>query len=100
MSGLKTSMLNMVKHLQDDDLRVLRGHTHEVFDKLWRENYMTRSEAYAWLRGELNLTKETAHIALLTREQCLTLMEKVWHYLNSVWHYLYGECDATEGDIY
>lgn len=94
MSGLKIALLSMAKHLQDEDLRVLRGRTHDVFDQLWKDHYMTRTEAYEWMQEELQLKPEQAHIAVLSREQCIYLMSCVDTFIR------YYGCDATEADIY
>lgn len=34
-------------------LRLLRIKAHKLFDKLWRENIMSRSSAYKWLMKNL-----------------------------------------------
>ena len=88
---LKVALKSMAKHLQDDDLKVLRGRTHEVFDVLWKDEYMTRSEAYRWLRKELGLAKAECHIALFDREECYLT-------INLVNDYFYSDFDCVWGD--
>jgi len=87
--NLSTQFRNLAKHLEDDDLKILRCRTHSVFDELWKDGYMTRSEAYTWLRKEMGLTKDQCHIALFDRQECYEVIKLVNDYfydpLDCVW---------------
>lgn len=43
---------------------------HEEFDKLWKDGYMTRSEAYKWLANKMNISQRKCHISKLNESQC------------------------------
>ncbi len=61
-------------------LRVARIHAHHMFDPMWKgENkvFKSRHSAYAWMRDVMRLTKDRAHIAMLTVFQCMILVEKI-----------------------
>lgn len=60
--------------LADRPLRQLRKRTHAAFDPIWQSDLMTRHEAYTWMADRLHLTREAAHIGMLTREQCERLI--------------------------
>jgi hypothetical protein len=79
---LQDQMRNLAHHLQNDDLKMLRCKAHDYFDVLWKEEYMTRSEAYKWLRKQMELTKDECHIALFNREQCHQVVKLVNEYFN------------------
>lgn len=51
------------------ETRLARKRAHEVFDPIWRENYMNRPEAYKWLAQQIGLDRMRAHIAMMTRHQ-------------------------------
>lgn len=70
------------------DLKILRGETHRVFDQLWQEGYMTRTEAYIWLSQAMHLPREKAHIEQFTHAQCYDCMRHVNKWLNSQADYL------------
>ena len=61
----------------DKETRKLRIAAHEAFDKIWKENKMTRRDSYRWLEKEMGLDSEHAHIGMFTAEQCRQLIEKV-----------------------
>ena len=43
---------------------------HDEFDKLWKEGYMSRSEAYKWLAKKLNIPRSKCHMRKLNESQC------------------------------
>jgi len=48
---------------------------HEGFDHLWSSGKMNRQQAYAWMRKHFGFGSiQDAHIALLSEDQCLSLM--------------------------
>jgi ssDNA-binding Zn-finger/Zn-ribbon topoisomerase 1 len=68
--------------------RQWRTRAHTAFDRLWKstrqsgEGLMARPSAYIWMRKELNLTTDEAHIAEFGVEQCKQLIEAVEKYLS------------------
>lgn len=62
------------KPLVDTKTINARVEAHEIFDRLWRQKFMTRTEAYAWLREELGYEK-TPHMAEMNHEQATKVVE-------------------------
>jgi len=61
--------------LADEDLSSQRKRLHEYFDPLWTETHLERQPAYDWIFGEImGLIPERRHIAMLTEEECRTLI--------------------------
>lgn len=58
----------------DKETKRWRMQAHEVFDALWEQGTITRSEAYAWLAREFG---HEAHIADMDIEQCQRVIELV-----------------------
>ncbi|MCC3679199.1 DUF3268 family zinc-finger domain-containing protein [Staphylococcus epidermidis] len=56
--------------LADKPLREARNRGKRPFERIWRERYMRRSEAYAWLAKQLQLPAEQCHFGLFDAEQC------------------------------
>lgn len=48
--------------------RSLRAEAHAIFDRLWKEGHMTRTEAYRWLASEFDLPRRRAHIGMMPRD--------------------------------
>lgn len=44
---------------------------HDAFDPLWQEGYMSRSDAYSWLAGELGIQKSDCHMVNFDEDTCL-----------------------------
>ncbi len=61
--------------LANKALRVKRIETHKVFNEIISKNIMAKREAYIWFGCKLELNSNTAHIAMLTYEQCDELIE-------------------------
>lgn len=61
--------------LANKELRLLRGQAHKVFDRLWKEGYKTRSQAYKWMSDELFLEPELCHIAMFGEELCEVIID-------------------------
>lgn len=51
------------------ETRGARSAAHRVFDPLWRNGRMSRTQAYRWLREAMGLTKEECHIGMMNAEQ-------------------------------
>ena len=58
------------------ELRILRIKAHKEFDKLWKQNVMSRDLAYQWLADYLGLKRQDAHIGMCGEYQCKALIEK------------------------
>jgi hypothetical protein len=56
--------------LANKELRALKMKAHEAFDPRWRSGEMTRSDAYAWLAGELGVSKSNCHIGMFDEVMC------------------------------
>ena len=78
--NLLAQFKNLNNTLMQDRLENLRGYTHNAFDKLWKNNYMSRTEAYVWLAAEMNLPSAKAHIEFFDREQCYKVLDIVEDY--------------------
>jgi len=50
---------------------------HEVFDILWKRGKMTRKEAYKWMRKNLSLSSEDAHISRFDIATCELLISAI-----------------------
>ena len=55
-------------------IRSARILAHNAFDVIWKGGYMPRKEAYRWLRGEMNLTKDQCHIQHMNEAGCETVI--------------------------
>jgi hypothetical protein len=56
-------------------LRKARQKAHTAFDRLWSENLMQRTEAYAWLATELGVHVKRCHIGFFDLDQCLKVAQ-------------------------
>jgi hypothetical protein len=65
----------------EDDVKLARGMAHIAFDRLWKSGHMTRSQAYAWLAYRMGMSKEQAHIANFSVEQCRYVEKITKHFL-------------------
>ena len=43
---------------------------HDEFDRLWKEGYMNREEAYTWLAKKMGISGKKCHMARLNESQC------------------------------
>jgi hypothetical protein len=55
-------------------LALARQRAHAAFDRIWKEGYLTRSEAYAWLAGERG---EVTHMLDLDVAGCEDVIKRV-----------------------
>lgn len=60
--------------LANKKLRQLRIEAHKKFDAIWRSGKIARSDAYALLAKQMKISKEEAHIAMFSTEQCNRLI--------------------------
>lgn len=56
--------------LADSLLRKLKGQAHEAFDWLWKENHMSRKDAYSWLAEKMDIPMAACHIGKFSPDQC------------------------------
>lgn len=56
--------------LANRELRRLRYEAHKVFDRLWQEGIMTKTDAYRWLSSSLCMKGEYAHIGQFSEPYC------------------------------
>lgn len=65
----------------DAATRRARHLTHELFDKLWRDGYMSRMGAYTWMQEKLGMSVDEAHIGQFDIPTCRRLYALVRDYL-------------------
>lgn len=56
--------------LANGELRIERKNTHSVFDLMWQQGHMTRSEAYHWLSLKTGLPPQKTHIGMFNLREC------------------------------
>lgn len=61
--------------LANRELRTAKLKAHLAFDPIWKDNQLTRKEAYKWLATQLNITNEQCHIGMFDVEQCNQVLE-------------------------
>lgn len=66
------------------DISYWKDQAHLYFDKIWKFEMMTRSEAYAWLAGYLNLSVEQTHVSLFDVGKCKQAIEASKMFLNDM----------------
>jgi len=54
-----------------------RNAAHTAFDVLWKERYVSRTKAYAWLQEVMNMTPDQAHMYQMTEDQCAQVIRLV-----------------------
>lgn len=62
--------------LADAELRNKRIRAHKLFDQIWKNNLMTRKEAYRWMEYVMCIPRNTGHIANFSDYRCELLMDK------------------------
>ena len=61
--------------LANSIFRTKRKETHEVFDKFWKDNHMSRTEGYKWLSEKMGLPFKSTHIGYFEIEECQKVIE-------------------------
>jgi hypothetical protein len=61
--------------LADAELRKAKNLAHTAFDPIWKENLMSRSNAYGWLSKQLNIPKHKCHIGMFDIETCKNVVQ-------------------------
>lgn|GEM_PF-1633466 len=67
----------------DSDTKRARITAHNVFDRIWKDKYMRRGDAYAWMAEQMGMEKDEAHIGRFDMEQCEKLIAIVDAYFES-----------------
>ena len=62
--------------LANAELRNKRIRAHKLFDSIWKNNLMTKKEAYRWMEYFMGLPKDEGHIAKCSDYRCEELMKK------------------------
>ena len=66
-------------NVANEVLRLKRRETHQVFDQYWQSSGLSRTKAYKWLAGQMNLPEKNAHIGGFEMEQCQRLISLCHH---------------------
>jgi ssDNA-binding Zn-finger/Zn-ribbon topoisomerase 1 len=85
----------------DKETRHARICAHRVFDRLWNAKegekpIMNRHEAYEWLRKEMKLTGDDAHIGSFSKTQCdqlQALVKAKYPRVRNAWDKISGDED-------
>ncbi len=71
------------------ELRALRRKTHYVFNKLYTSGYMTKQDAYVWLKKEMGCTMQQAHIGQFTEYNCKLVIKAAGKFMyNNPQHFM------------
>lgn len=67
--------------LADKPLRDARNRGKKPFERIWRDGYMQRKEAYAWLAKQLDIQTSECHFGLFDTTRCNQAREVCEQYL-------------------
>lgn len=67
--------------LANSELRQYKKVTHSWFDRIWKEQHMSRTEAYDWLSDELELPRDMTHIGWFNITTCKKAIQLCVKYL-------------------
>jgi len=56
--------------LANKELRYWKKEAHKFFDIIWKNEYLTRNQAYEYLAKHLNLPTEYCHIGMFSVKTC------------------------------
>ena len=62
-------------NVANEVLRLKRRETHQVFDRFWQDNGMSRTQAYKWLAKQMRLSEKDAHIGGFEMDQCQQVID-------------------------
>lgn len=88
--GCHKGSSNPLGRLASAELRKLKSEAHQAFDPIWRQKYMTRSEAYQWLADSLGIPKPHCHIGMFDESTC----KRVYTLSNDKMHELRGDYEG------
>lgn len=69
--------------LANRELREKRRQAHFALNALWENGYMTRKEAYRWLRVQFGLPADEAHIGHFSEYRCDQVISLCRRFTNS-----------------
>lgn len=70
--GCHSHTLSPLGLMAQRSVRRLRVQAHVAFDPIWKDGFMTRTEAYEWLAETFGLAYSELHIGNMTKEQLET----------------------------
>lgn len=62
-------------NVANEMLRLKRQEAHRSFDRMWRSQHMSRTQAYKWLSQQMRIPVKLAHIGGLEMDQCQKVIE-------------------------
>lgn len=62
-------------NVANETLRLKRIETHQIFDRFWKHQGMSRTAAYRWLAEAMKLPEKRAHIGGFEMDQCQKLID-------------------------
>lgn len=70
--GTYSNNIKSLGRLADSELRILRNKGHKIFDPLWKEKkvFKSQKEAYKWLSVKMDIPLEFTHFGMFTNDQC------------------------------
>lgn len=74
------------KQLVDADTHEARKLAHAVFDPIWQDGHMTRTEAYRELRRVMRISEKSCHMAKMSKEmarKAIIAAQTIWQRLGA-----------------
>jgi ssDNA-binding Zn-finger/Zn-ribbon topoisomerase 1 len=68
----------------DAELRRIRNIGHATFDRIWKEKFLTRSQAYGWLANHLLIHIDKTHFAMFDKNTALKAIQLADDYYNAL----------------
>ena len=65
----------------NEELRGWKKKVHNIFDQIWKNNFMSRSSAYFWLSEKMNRSPDYTHIGMFNIRQCKQVIDISRKYL-------------------
>ena len=84
--GVHKGTTRPLGRLANRELRKLKVDAHNCFDRLWKEKYFTRQEAYIFLQKKLKIEKQFCHIGMFDERTCEKVIEVTNKYLKKRSH--------------
>lgn len=82
--------------LANKELRQLKHQAHEAFDPIWREGFISRSDAYKILSIALGLPQEQTHIGMFNEDMCRTVIRLS----NIIYKFISDGKDIKDGEAF
>lgn len=80
--GVHKGTEDALGRLADKQLRYWKKEAHKYFDKIWKLEIMSRSEAYSWLSKRLDIPSKYTHIGMFGPKTCKDVVFFVKQFLN------------------